>query len=217
MTARTPAAIAARNGTSAGSSSPSHDGQLVVRVRRACRRGRGSASRTPPRPAAASLARTRRRAAPTSAGSEPNAAHADHRVVRVRVHVGDRREVQVDAGAREVGRDRARDGPRQLDVVDDAERAVPGYELPARRLEPGHVAALLVERDEQRRRVARAAHAVSSRSCSAVATFEAKRVTPPSPRSSQGRSHSGPLRPGKLGSRQPAASRSSVSHARRRR
>ena len=53
------------------------------------------------------------------------AAHADHRVVRVRVHVGDGSEVHVHAGARELARDRRGDLLGQLDVVDGAEREVP--------------------------------------------------------------------------------------------
>ena len=76
------------------------------------------------------------------------AAHADHGIVRVRVGVRDGREVQVDSGARELGRDRRRHLLGQLDVVDCAERQVPWVRAAALGLEPGDVAALLVDRHE---------------------------------------------------------------------
>ena len=80
------------------------------------------------------------------------AANADHRVVRVRVHVGDGREVHIHAGAHELARDRRRDLLGQLDVVDGAERQVPRVRAAALRFEPRDVAALLVDRDEDARR-----------------------------------------------------------------
>ena len=64
------------------------------------------------------------------------AAHADHRVVRVRVHVGDRREVQVDAGAGELGGDRRGDVRRESRIVDDPEREIAGERAACRGLEP---------------------------------------------------------------------------------
>ena len=53
-------------------------------------------------------------------------AHADDRAQRIGGEVGDGREVEVDAAAREVAAERRRDALRQLDVVDGAERPVPG-------------------------------------------------------------------------------------------
>jgi len=84
-------------------------------------------------------------------GSE--AADADHGVVWIRVHVGDGREVEVHAGARERRGDRGGHLPRQLDVVDHAEREGAGEGAAAGGLEPRHVPALLVDGDEQLRRV----------------------------------------------------------------
>ena len=82
-------------------------------------------------------------------GVGAEAADADHGVARVRVHVRDRREVQVHAGARQLAGDRARDLLRQRHVVDGAEREVAGVRAAVLRLEPRHVAALLVDRDQQ--------------------------------------------------------------------
>ena len=67
-------------------------------------------------------ARRRRRAARRAAASEPNARVADHRVRR-HVHVGDRREVPVDADRGELRGDRRRDALRQRRVVEHAERS----------------------------------------------------------------------------------------------
>ena len=82
-------------------------------------------------------------------GVGAEAAHADHRVARIRVRVGDGREVQVHAGARQLAGDRARDLLRQRDVVDGAEREVAGVRAAVLRLEPGDVSALLVDRDQE--------------------------------------------------------------------
>ena len=123
MTACTPAAIAARNGSSAASRSPADDRAGRGASRPRCRRARGSAWRRRRRPAAASLDE-RRDVAGDELGVGAEAADADHRVVGIRVHVGDGREVEVDAGAGEVGRDRGGDLLRQRDVVDGAEREV---------------------------------------------------------------------------------------------
>ena len=78
-------------------------------------------------------------------------ADADHGVVGVRVHVGDRREVQADAAVGQIGGNPAGDGFGQLDVVDDAEREVAGVRAAVLPLEPGDVAALLVDREQQAR------------------------------------------------------------------
>ena len=75
--------------------------------------------------------------------------HADDRVVGVRVHVRDGGEIEVRADSGELGADRSADVPRELDVVDRAERVVAGIATPARGIEPGDVAALLVDRNEQ--------------------------------------------------------------------
>ena len=82
-------------------------------------------------------------------GVGAEAAHADDRVARVRVRVRDRRQVQVHAGARELAGDRARDLLRQRHVVDGAEREVAGVRAAVLRLEPRHVSALLVDRDQE--------------------------------------------------------------------
>ena len=73
----------------------------------------------------------------------------DDRVQRIRVHVGDRREVEVDADRGEIGADRGGDLLGEVDVVDSAERSVPGVRAPVRRLEPRDVAALLVDGHEK--------------------------------------------------------------------
>ncbi len=82
-------------------------------------------------------------------GVRAERADADDRVLRVRVDVRDRREVEVDAGVRQLGAQRRRDALAQLDVVDDPERCVPRIRAAGRRLEPCHVAALLVDRDDE--------------------------------------------------------------------
>jgi hypothetical protein len=50
----------------------------------------------------------------------------DHGVLGIRVHVGDRREVEVDAHGGELARDRCRNLLGQRGVVDDAECPVSG-------------------------------------------------------------------------------------------
>jgi hypothetical protein len=75
-------------------------------------------------------------------------ADADDRVVRVRVDIGDRREIEVDADRREIGPDRSRDLLGQRWVVDDAECPVPGIRAAGSGLEPRDVAAVLIGRDE---------------------------------------------------------------------
>ena len=138
-------------------------------------------------------------------------ADADDRVLGVRVHVRDRREVDVHADRRQLGSHRRRDLLRQLDVVDGAESRVAGIRASRRRLEAGDVAAFLVDRDEHVPTLERSA-AVSVPSCSRLSTFHAKRTTPPRPRSSHRRTHSGAVGPSKPGKTQAAASLSSEAH-----
>ena len=76
-------------------------------------------------------------------------ADADDGVVHRRVHVGDRREVEVDPRGGEIAGHRAGHGSGQLDVVDDPERPVAGVRAAVPRLEPRHVAALLVDGDDE--------------------------------------------------------------------
>ena len=75
-------------------------------------------------------------------------ADADHGVVRVRVHVRDRREVEIDSGVGELGAQRRRDALGQLDVVHHAERSVARVRASGACLETRHVAALLVDGDQ---------------------------------------------------------------------
>ena len=76
-------------------------------------------------------------------------ANPDDRVERVRVHVRDGREVEVDPGSSELRAHGRPDALGQVDVVHDAERAVPRVRASGRGLEPRHVATLLVDRDQQ--------------------------------------------------------------------
>ena len=73
----------------------------------------------------------------------------DHRVLRVGVDVRDRREVEVDADLGQLGPEGGGDALGELDVVHDSERPVPRIGAARTRLEPGHVAALLVDRDHE--------------------------------------------------------------------
>ena len=75
-------------------------------------------------------------------------ADPDHRVERVRVHVRDGREVQVHADLGEIRSDRRRHLLGELDVVDGAEGGVSRVGAAGGGLEPRHVAALLVDPDE---------------------------------------------------------------------
>ncbi len=112
-------------------------------------RARESAWRTPRLPGSGARGRRLRRGARRARGSDPERADPDHRVRRIDVHVGHRGEVEVHADGREVGPDRRRDLLGQLLVVDGPERAVPGIGAAAVDLEPGDVAALLVDPDQQ--------------------------------------------------------------------
>ena len=118
----TPAAIAARNG-----SRPSRTSPVTVGSSRceSC-----SVSPWPGKcfahaatPCACRPRDERRDVARDELGVGAERADADHRVLRIHVDVGDRREVEVDADRGEVGADRRRDLLGQRDVVDDAERA----------------------------------------------------------------------------------------------
>src|SRR5690348_4381989 len=73
----------------------------------------------------------------------------DHRVVGIRVHVGDGSEVEVDPDLAELARDRRGDLLGQRRVVDDAERPVSGIGAADPSLEACDVAAFFVGRDEQ--------------------------------------------------------------------
>ena len=148
MIAETPASIAARNGSSASGRSVVDRRQLEVRVlqRVAVPRevlgARGDAAGLEPRDESGHMARDELRV-------RAERANADDRVVRGRVHVRDRCEVEVDARAGQVGGHRAGHGPRQLDVVDDPERPVSGIRAAFASLEARDVAALLVDGDHE--------------------------------------------------------------------
>ncbi len=72
-------------------------------------------------------------------------ADSDHGVLRIRVDVGDGREVEVDARICKLRTERRCHALGEPDVVDDSERAVTRIRAPGRRLEPRHVAALFVD------------------------------------------------------------------------
>ena len=107
--------------------------------------------------------------------------------------------------------DRGRDRRGQREVVDDARaRSCPGYELPDRGLEPRDVAALLVDRDEEPRRVVRAATPSAPQAARGRGRC-GEEQTPPSPPSSHGSTQSGRLVAGearRAGRRRPAAATS---------
>ncbi len=145
----TPASIAARNGSSATSSSSSTTGSArcestdVSPCPGKCFAHAATPAPCSPRTNAATCLRDER-----AVGAER--ADPDHRVLGVRVDVRDRREVEVDADRRRARlRASAATRSRQLHVVDDAERGVARIRAAGPRLEPRDVAALLVDRDEQ--------------------------------------------------------------------
>src|SRR5207248_2021746 len=70
------------------------------------------------------------------------------RIVRIRVRVRDGRQVHVHARDRQLGPDRSGHAVGQPDVVDRSERQVAGERRATVGLEPSHVAALLVDRDQ---------------------------------------------------------------------
>ena len=97
------------------------------------------------------------------------------------------------------------------DVVDGAERSVAGVRAAAIGLEPRHVAALLVDPDQQVRPRAARSEAVSAASCSRSRDVVGEEADPaeavldPAQRPSRA-----PRSPGKLGKMQAAASRSQL-------
>ena len=111
-----------------------------------CRRGPGSAWRTPPPRRPAARGRTRRRdGRPALVGAER--AYPDHRVGRVVVDICARGEVHGDPGR---GQPRGRSRRRRLGHARRrrAEREVPGS-CPGRPLRPGDVTGLLVGRHDR--------------------------------------------------------------------
>jgi hypothetical protein len=87
------------------------------------------------------------RRGPVRVGSER--ADADDRVVGIDVDVGDGSVVQVDSAGGEVAADLAGYRAGQRDVVDRPQCRVTRPGTAARRLQPGHVATLLVNRDQR--------------------------------------------------------------------
>ena len=76
-------------------------------------------------------------------------ANPDDRIEGVRVDVSDGSEVEVHPNLSEIGRERRRDLLGQDDVVDRSERRVSRIRAACRSLEPGHVASLFVDRDQE--------------------------------------------------------------------
>ena len=86
--------------------------------------------------------------AATAVGADgPEASGADHRVVGVGVDVRDRAEVEGDADRGELEADRPPDRPGQREVVGRAEGQRPEHRAAVGHVQPGDVAALLVDRD----------------------------------------------------------------------
>ena len=152
MIARVPAAIAARNGASSTSSSSSRVAETTGSPR--CEStsvapwpGKCFAqAATPPAWSPVTKAATWRA---TSAGSEPNERTPITGLSGFDVDVGDRSEVQRDAGrarARRRGRGRPARSSATSSIVPSASGA--GQRAAAAGLEPGDVAALLVDRDD---------------------------------------------------------------------
>ena len=143
MIAFTSASIAARNGSSAASRSPSARGSsrcescAVSPWPGKCLAHAATRHRWRPSTNAAHVARDER-------GIGAERADADHGVVGVRVHVRAGSQVEVDPGPGAEGADRGADLGRDGDVVDDAERQVPRVRAAGRHLQARDVAALLV-------------------------------------------------------------------------
>ena len=130
MIARTPAAIAARKGASSTSRSSSR----VAEIDRQPEVGvdlRGAVAREVLRAGCDSAllqaAHEGGDVVRDEQGIGPERAHADDRVQRVGVDVGDRREVVRDPDGAELVGERPRDPRREPDVVDRAEREVSGH------------------------------------------------------------------------------------------
>ena len=146
----------------------------------------------------------------TSSGSAPKRAHADRPGWPGSTsHVRDRREVEVDAGRGELAGDRAATAGSARRRRRRRARGCPGTSSRRAASSRRHVAALLVDRDQElgplgAQRAGQRARAAPGRS-----TLRAKSTTPPSPSASQRASQSGGSSPGKPGSRQAAAARAS--------
>ncbi len=133
------------------------------------------------------------------------AAYADHRVVRVAVDVDDRREVEVDPGRRERRSDRARDALGEVEVVHRAECGIARVRRSVGHVQPGDVAGLLIDGDEdvrahrvhrggQRREVVGRADVGAERADRAQAALEQPRC-PLAAAPGRGRSPSRPVEP----------------------
>src|SRR5438093_2016864 len=79
----------------------------------------------------------------------PEGAHANHRVQRLDVDVGDRREIQVDSGLVEITADRGGHVAGQREVIDLAQGQVAWIGAARPGLQTGDVAALLVDRNHR--------------------------------------------------------------------
>ena len=147
ITARTPAPIAARNGSSAVVFERLDRGEREVRVDgRVAVPGEVLRARGDTRGLESANERSDMPCDERAVGAER--ADADHRVLGVRVDVGDGREVEGHADVRKLRAERPSDARRELDVVDDAERGVARVRASRPGLEPGDIAALLVDRDD---------------------------------------------------------------------
>ena len=96
----------------------------------------------------------RRYVARNELGLRAERANPDDRVPRIRVHVGHRSEIQCHARRAELTGDRSGDRPSQLQVVDEPQCQVAWIRATRGRLEPRHVPALLVDRDDEVRMLA---------------------------------------------------------------
>jgi hypothetical protein len=84
-------------------------------------------------------------------GVGPERAGADDGIVGVAVDVGDRREVEVDAGDCKLGSDQPAGVTREVEVIGGAERGRAEDWTAAPCVQAGDVAALLVDRDHRSR------------------------------------------------------------------
>ena len=173
------------------------------------RRGRGSAWRRPPPRPAAGRGRTAATWRATSVGVGAEARHADDRVGRVAVDVGDRRQVEIDR-RRPPARRRGRRGPPRSARRRRRRRGRP----------PGHRAAAGGLEAGARRRPPRRGRPRRARRRGAAAATPARRRRWRSPRTGRRRrgrrrrgrsSHAGALGPANEASSVPAATRSSSS------
>ena len=124
-------------------------------------------------------------------------ADSDHRIERVDVDIGDRSEIQRDAGRAQLFGEGAGDLLGERDVVDRAERECAGNELPrpaSRRVTspPSSSIATTVAAETL-------SDPVRACSCSGPATLRANRTTPPRPSASSRESQVGAVVPAKPG------------------